>query len=125
VSLNFHLLFDQPFNISRIMEKKAILDALAALSQETRLDVFRLLVLAGPEGVSAGVLGERLGVTPSSLSFHLAQLKHAGLVEPRRDGRQIIYSANFEAMNGLVGYLTDNCCNGRPELCAPDVKQRK
>jgi len=107
------------------MEKKAILDALAALSQETRLDVFRLLVLAGPEGVSAGVLGERLGVTPSSLSFHLAQLKHAGLVEPRRDGRQIIYSANFEAMNGLVGYLTDNCCNGRPELCAPDVKQRK
>lgn len=104
------------------MEKKEILNALAALSQETRLDVFRVLVEVGRDGLAAGDLGERLGVAPSSLSFHLAQLKHAGLVTAIRDGRQIIYAANFAAMNGLVAYLTDQCCEGRPELCLPADK---
>ena len=86
--------------------------ALAALAQEHRLAAFRLLVQAGPEGLPAGQLSERLGVPASSMSFHLAQLANAGLVAQRRQSRSIIYSADFAAMSGLLAYLTENCCAG-------------
>jgi len=100
------------------VEKKAALAALGALSQETRLDLFRLLVTVGPDGLSAGVIAERLGVLPSSLTFHLNQLAHAGLITQRRLSRQLIYSAQYGAMNDLLAYLTENCC-GQGLSCAP------
>ncbi len=96
-----------------------MLAALGALAQETRLEIFRLLVRAGPQGMPAGELGARLAQPSPTMSFHLNQLRFAGLVSSRRESRSIIYSANFKAMTGLVGYLTENCCGGRPELCAP------
>ncbi|WP_413630130.1 ArsR/SmtB family transcription factor [Novosphingobium sp. KCTC 2891] len=101
------------------MTADQVVRALGALAQEHRLAVFRLLVQAGAEGVAAGQLAERLGIAPSSMSFHLAQLSHAGLVAQARHGRSIVYSANYGAMNGLMGYLTDNCCNGVP--CTDDA----
>jgi ArsR family transcriptional regulator len=100
------------------VEKKAAIGALGALAQETRLDLFRLLVTVGSEGLPAGVIADRLGVLPASLSFHLAQLVHAGLITQRRLGRQLIYSAEYAAMNELLGYLTENCC-GQGASCAP------
>jgi DNA-binding transcriptional ArsR family regulator len=100
------------------VEKKPALAALAALSQETRLDLFRLLVSVGPEGLSAGIVANRLGVLPGSLTFHLKELQHAGLITQRRLGRQLIYSAEYAAMNDLLAYLTENCC-GRDAICAP------
>lgn len=100
------------------MEQPRAISALAALAQETRLDLFRLLVAVGPEGLPAGVIAERLGVAPSSLSFHLQQLVHAGLITQRRLGRQLIYSAEYGAMNALLAYLSENCC-GRGVSCAP------
>jgi DNA-binding transcriptional ArsR family regulator len=100
------------------MEKKAVIDALAALAQETRLDVFRLLVQAGSDGLPAGQIGERLGLAPATLSFHLNQLRHAGLVTYQRESRSLIYAAEYPAMNSLVSYLTENCCGGS-EVCAP------
>ena len=100
------------------MEKKAALDALSALSQETRLDLFRLLVTVGPEGLSAGVIAERLGVLPSSLTFHLNHLVRAGLITQRRLSRQLIYSAEYGTMNNLLTYLTENCCR-RDTACIP------
>ena len=101
-----------------IMDEKRAIAALGALAQETRLALFRLLVTAGPAGLRAGVIAERLGVQPSSLSFHLAQLVHAGLITQRRLSRQLIYSAEYGAMNALLAYLTENCC-GRDAVCAP------
>jgi ArsR family transcriptional regulator len=101
------------------MEKQAFMDALAALAQETRLDIFRLLVPLGETGMSAGVIGERLGIPNATLSFHLQQLKHAGLVTPQRKGTQIIYTANYAMMNDLLGYLTENCCQGDASGCTP------
>lgn len=101
------------------MDRKRALAALAALAQETRLDLFRLLVACGPEGLPAGIIAARLGVHPSSLSFHLAQLAHAGLVRQRRSSRQLIYSAEYGAMNALISYLTENCCGRKGSLCAP------
>src|SRR4051794_9419183 len=101
------------------MDRKRAIAALGALAQETRLDLFRLLVTAGPDGLPAGVIAERLGVNPSSLSFHLAQLVHAGLITQRRLSRQIIYSAEYGAMNGLLAYLTENCCGQGSAVCAP------
>jgi DNA-binding transcriptional ArsR family regulator len=92
------------------VEKKAALDALSAISQETRLDLFRLLVTIGPEGLPAGVIAERLGVLPSSLTFHLNHLVRAGLIIQRRLSRQLIYSAEYGTMNNLLTYLTENCC---------------
>ena len=92
--------------------------ALGALAQETRLAIFRLLVQQGPAGLAAGAVAERLGVAPATLSFHLAQLRHAGLVEQRRASRSLIYSADFAGMNALLGYLTENCCGGAAS-CAP------
>jgi DNA-binding transcriptional ArsR family regulator len=100
------------------MKKSTVIGALDALAQETRLDIFRLLVEKGPEGLPAGELGERLGQPSPTMSFHLSQLRFAGLVDSRRDGRSIIYSANFKMMSNLLGYLTENCCGGRTELCA-------
>ena len=100
------------------MEKKGAITALGALAQETRLDVFRLLVTQGPAGLPAGVVAERLGVLPASLTFHLQQLVHAGLITQRRLGRQLIYSAEYGAMNELLAYLTENCC-GRDVVCPP------
>jgi ArsR family transcriptional regulator, arsenate/arsenite/antimonite-responsive transcriptional repressor len=100
------------------MEKSDVIAALAALAQENRLDVFRLLVGVGATGLPAGQIGERLGIAAPTLSFHLAQLKHAGLVQVRRDGRSLIYAADYDGMNGLMEFLTDNCCNGDPAACA-------
>ena len=100
------------------MDKKAAISALGALAQDTRLDLFRLLVTVGSEGLPAGVIAERLGVLPSSLSFHLAQLVHAGLITQRRLSRQLIYAAEYSAMTDLLAYLTENCC-GRGESCVP------
>nr|WP_026166846.1 metalloregulator ArsR/SmtB family transcription factor [Novosphingobium nitrogenifigens] len=94
------------------MESDAVVRALGALAQEHRLAAYRLLVQAGTDGLPAGVIAERLGVVSSSMSFHLAALTVAGLVTQRRQGRLIIYSANYSAMNGLLGYLTENCCGG-------------
>lgn len=93
--------------------------ALAALAQEHRLAAFRLLVQAGGEGIAAGALADKLDVPASSLSFHLAQLANAGLVTQRREGRSIIYSADYAAMNRLMAYLTENCCGGIP--CSDDA----
>src|SRR5215470_7740122 len=101
------------------MKRSAVIGALGALAQETRLDIFRLLVQKGPAGMPAGEIGARLGQPSPTMSFHLSQLKFAGLVSSRRESRSIIYSANFKAMSDLLGYLTENCCGGRPELCAP------
>ena len=102
------------------MKKEAVIHALSALAQETRIDIFRILVQAGPEGLPAGAIGERLGLPSPTLSFHLNQLRFAGLATSRRESRSIIYSANFKAMNQVLAYLTENCCGGRPELCAPN-----
>jgi ArsR family transcriptional regulator, arsenate/arsenite/antimonite-responsive transcriptional repressor len=105
------------------METKQAIDSLSALAQETRLKVYRLLVEAGPEGRSAGRIGQDLDLPPATLSFHLAHLSRAGLVEGRQDGRFVIYSADYANMNALVGFLTENCCGGR--LCAPAVVHGK
>jgi ArsR family transcriptional regulator, arsenate/arsenite/antimonite-responsive transcriptional repressor len=99
------------------VEKTEIIAALAALAQDSRLDIYRMLVQAGADGLAAGQIGERLGLPSPTLSFHLAQLKHAGLVTHRRDGRSIIYAANYPAMNDLLGYLTENCCGGDAAQC--------
>jgi DNA-binding transcriptional ArsR family regulator len=99
------------------MMKSAAIKALAALAQESRLDAFRQLVQTGPEGLAAGELASRLGISPPALSFHLKALVHAGLASSRQDGRFVIYSADYDAMQALLGYLTDNCCGGQP--CAP------
>ena len=100
------------------MEIKDVLNALAALAHETRLVVFRLLVETGPEGLPVGKIGERLGTAPATLSFHLKELANADLVMMRHEGRFIYCSANFATMNGLVGYLTENCC-GTGTACVP------
>src|SRR5436190_22584649 len=94
------------------METSQAIEALAALAQDTRLKVFRLLVGAGPEGLAPGRIGEQLDLPAATLSFHLAQLARAGLAQTRQDGRFLIYSADFQTMKKLVGYLTDNCCAG-------------
>jgi DNA-binding transcriptional ArsR family regulator len=99
------------------MESETVVRALSALAQEHRLSLFRLLVQAGPDGLAAGAIAEALGVPASSLSFHLAQLTNAGLIAQRRDGRSLIYSADYGAMNALLGFLMENCCGGA--MCAP------
>ena len=99
------------------METKQAVKALSALAQDTRLGIFRLLVQAGPEGMAAGQIGEKLDLAPATLSFHLAGLTRAGLAQSRHEGRFVIYSADFQAMNALVGFLSENCCGGRE--CTP------
>lgn len=103
------------------METTQAIQALSALAQESRLAIFRLLVQAGPEGMAAGAIGEKLDLPPATLSFHLAGLTRAGLAHGRQDGRFILYSANFDNMNALVGFLTENCCSGAS--CAPAACQ--
>ena len=101
------------------MEKSNAVAALAALAQDNRLDVFRLLVEAGPDGMPAGQVAEALNLAPNTLTFHFDRLRGAGLVTVRREGRSMIYAARFETMNDLLSYLTENCCAGAPEKCAP------
>lgn len=99
------------------METKSAVTALAALAQETRLSIFRMLIAAGPQGVAAGRIGEALAVAPATLSFHLKELAHAGLTSSRQEGRFIYYSADFEQMAALMSFLTQNCCQGMPQEC--------
>jgi ArsR family transcriptional regulator len=106
------------------MEKSNAVAALAALGQDNRLDVFRLLVQAGPEGMAAGAVAEALDLAPNTLTFHFDRLRAAGLVTVRRDGRSMIYAAQYDTMNALLGYLTDNCCKGNPERCPPKEKAK-
>src|SRR5450631_447380 len=101
------------------MENTDAVIALAALAQDNRLDVFRLLVQAGPQGLPAGQVATALALAPNTLSFHFDRLRSAGLVTVRRDGRSMIYAARFETMNALLFYLTENCCLGAPQSCAP------
>jgi ArsR family transcriptional regulator, arsenate/arsenite/antimonite-responsive transcriptional repressor len=103
------------------MENTEAVIALAALAQDNRLDVFRLLVQAGPEGLPAGQVASALDLAPNTLTFHFDRLRSAGLVTVRRDGRSMIYAARFETMNALLAYLTENCCKGAPESCAPAI----
>jgi len=100
------------------MKTSQVIDALGALAHEHRLAIFRLLVERGPDGLSAGRIADRVGLVPSSLTFHLQNLQRAGLVTQRREGRQLFYSADFIAMTALVGYLTDNCCAESGAECA-------
>jgi DNA-binding transcriptional ArsR family regulator len=110
------------------MDSATVVRALGALAQEHRLAAFRMLVQAGEDGMPAGAIAEKLGVVASSMSFHLAALANAGLVTQRRKSRLIIYSANYGVMNGLMGYLTENCCGGVPcttaAVCCPPALTR-
>jgi ArsR family transcriptional regulator len=111
------------------MQKAEAVTALAALAQDNRLDVFRLLVQAGPEGMPAGQIAEALDLAPNTLTFHFDRLRVAGLVTVRREGRLMIYAARFETMKGLLGFLTENCCQGAvakpaPAICKPAKSRR-
>jgi ArsR family transcriptional regulator len=99
------------------MKTKDVILALAALAQESRLAVFRLLVESGPDGLAASKIAEKLDIPASSLSFHLKELMYADMVKQKKEGRSLIYSANFKTMNGLLAFLTENCCGGNP--CSP------
>src|ERR1051326_8291398 len=105
------------------MEKNTAIAALGALAQDNRLDAFRLLVRAGPDGLSAGQVAAALGLAPNTLTFHFDRLRHAGLVTVRRAGRSMIYAARYDSMRALIAYLTENCCQGSepcdPIACAP------
>jgi ArsR family transcriptional regulator len=101
------------------MKIESAVGALAALAQETRLTIFRLLVQAGKEGLVVGALGEKLGIPPATLSFHLKALAHARMVKPRADGRFVIYTANYAEMDRLIAYLTEHCCAGDASQCEP------
>jgi ArsR family transcriptional regulator len=105
------------------MDNPTAVKIFASLAQESRLALFRLLVQAGPEGLPAGAIAERLGLPSSTLSFHLKELVHAGLVQSRQAGRFIYYSADFVTMNALLGFLTENCCGGQPQECCPPFVQ--
>ncbi|QRM55344.1 metalloregulator ArsR/SmtB family transcription factor [Sinorhizobium sp. BG8] len=101
------------------MDERQALDAFGALSQETRLQIIRMLVVAGPEGMAAGSIAQQLEVSASNVSFHLKELDRAGLVSQQRDARSIIYTANYEALSGLVRFLMEDCCSGHPDVCLP------
>ncbi len=102
------------------MENKHAVQALAALAQDSRLAIYRLLVETGPDGLTVGTIAERIGIANATLSFHLKELANAGLVDARQSGRSIIYSANFASMNALITFLTDNCCAGSGSRdCSP------
>src|ERR1700733_1267029 len=108
------------------MKTPDVIEALGALAHEHRLAIYRLLVQRGPEGLSAGTIGQRNGLLPSSLTFHLQNLQRAGLITQRRESRQLFYSADFSVMNGLVGYLTENCCgDSGAECCAPALPAKR
>jgi DNA-binding transcriptional ArsR family regulator len=99
------------------MKTPVVIAALSALAHEHRLKIYRLLVEQGPDGLPAGTIGDRVGLLPSSLTFHLQNLQRSGLILQQRVSRQLIYSADFGVMNGLIGYLTKNCCSGSGESC--------
>ncbi|MEI9416796.1 ArsR/SmtB family transcription factor [Mesorhizobium sp. Cs1321R2N1] len=101
------------------MDERQALSAFAALSQETRLRILRHLVIAGPDGIAAGAIAEKVEVSASNVSFHLKELERAGLVGVRRDSRSMVYSAEYEALSGLIRFLMEDCCSGRQEICAP------
>jgi DNA-binding transcriptional ArsR family regulator len=101
------------------MEVKTAVTALTALAQESRLRIFRLLVQAGPEGIAAGEIGEELDIPAATLTFHLKELSHAGLIDSEREGRSIRYALRVEGIRDLLNYLLHDCCKGRPELCGP------
>lgn len=101
------------------MDERQALIAFGAMSQETRLKIVRLLVKAGPEGMAAGNIAEAAGVSASNVSFHLKELERGGLVAARRDSRSIVYSAEFQALSGLIRFLMEDCCAGNPAICAP------
>lgn len=103
------------------MDERQALAALGALSQETRLRILRMLVISGPDGVAAGEIAERVEVSPSNVSFHLKELERARLVTARRDSRSIVYSAEYDALSGLIRFLMEDCCSGRPEICTPVI----
>jgi ArsR family transcriptional regulator, arsenate/arsenite/antimonite-responsive transcriptional repressor len=107
------------------MQTAQVINALGALAHEHRLAIFRLLVERGPAGLPAGKIAERVGLVPSSLTFHLQNLQRAGLIAQRRESRQLIYSADFDAMTALIGYLTDNCCVESAAECCPPTRQPK
>lgn len=103
------------------MDERQALIAFSAMSQETRLKIVRLLVRAGPDGMAAGAIAQAVEVSASNVSFHLKELDRAGLVAPRRDSRSIVYSANYDALGGLIRFLMEDCCADRSEICAPAV----
>lgn len=107
------------------MDTKNAITALTALAHDSRLAIFRLLVQAGPQGVAATRIADALDIPPSSLSFHLKELAHAGMVTQTREGRSLIYAANFATMNGLLAFLIENCCGGNPcsPVCTPDCSE--
>jgi ArsR family transcriptional regulator, arsenate/arsenite/antimonite-responsive transcriptional repressor len=105
------------------MKEGQALASLAAISQETRLRIVRRLVRAGPKGAAAGSLSDGFGVSPSNMSFHLKELDRAGLIGSRREARSIIYFANYETLNGLIRFLLEDCCDGRPEVCTPALAE--
>ncbi len=105
------------------MEIKTAVETLAALAQETRLAVFRLLVQQGPDGVASGEIARTLGVNPSTMSFHVGQLERAGLLRSWRVQRQIFYATDYEGVGRLLAFLTEDCCQGRPEICGPLLEQ--
>ena len=111
------------FDYCQIMENKDAIEALAALAQETRLRVFRLLVQAGPNGRPAGEIAQAVDVPPATLSFHLRELERAGLLLSRRESRQIFYATHYEGMRRLLEFLMQDCCNGHPEICKPEVSR--
>ncbi|MCM2441288.1 helix-turn-helix transcriptional regulator [Agrobacterium vitis] len=104
------------------MDQKQALSAFAALSQETRLLIVRMLVVAGPDGMAAGALAEKIEVSPSNISFHLKELEHSGLIGAQRQSRSIIYTANYAALGGLVRFLMEDCCSGHPDICVPSIE---
>jgi DNA-binding transcriptional ArsR family regulator len=101
------------------MDERQAIGAFGALSQETRLQIIRMLVVAGPEGMAAGSIAEKLDVSASNLSFHLKELDRAGLVGQQREARSIIYTVNYDTLSGLVRFLMEDCCSGHPEVCLP------
>jgi len=105
------------------MDKKCALEALTSLGQDTRLDVFRLLVQVGPEGMPAGGIGERLGVRQNTMSANLQVLAHAGLIRAEREGKSIRYFADMDGLKGLLSYLLEDCCGGAPEMCQPVISK--
>jgi DNA-binding transcriptional ArsR family regulator len=107
----------------RKMKPAQVVKALSALAQPTRLAIYRALVAAGPEGMAAGEAAAKLKVSPATMSFHFKTLSHAGLIESRQEGRFVYYSANFAVMNGMVAYLTENCCGGDQAACKVPVKK--
>lgn len=103
------------------MEEHQALAAFGALSQETRLRILRMLVVAGPDGMAAGTIADKADVSASNVSFHLKELERAGLVAARRDSRSMIYNAEYDAIRGIIRFLMEDCCSGRPEICAPVI----